>query len=249
MENYYLGQEGKIKINDLCDNFIFGSRFSPNENLFVNEEAINSLLGLREDTSDIKKYYIYLGRHLSIFKEKRLYCKLYYCDGEDEFYRCIKDNIGLEKTAISRCISVYKRFADPDGLLKEEYSSYNYSQLVEMVSMDEPNVITPDMTIKQIREKKKELKFSENAAAIKGEKIATSQTKDKKVKYKSICSNRKCLLGIIAERLKCIDYQYSNLFFNYNQEIDGKSIYIDVTKELKDFEKGRYKITLTKVKE
>ena len=118
------------------------------------EDARGSLKYILSDFADIKKTYFSLGFHLDEF----IRCKYY----EDFGYLTFKDfaleNIPLDYSAVNRCINVFNMTCQRDGLLKkafikEEYKDYSYSQLVEMVSLDDMQrkQIKPTMSVRQIR--------------------------------------------------------------------------------------------------
>lgn len=133
----------------------------------ASEDALHSLKYLREDTADLKKRYIALGFHLNEFCNNKYYKDFGYDNLNDFCY----DNLGLDKTAISRCMGVWFRFAKRNEVggavtmfIDEKYSGYNYTQLTEMLPLTDEQIIKikPDMTCKQIREYKKSLKEEKN---------------------------------------------------------------------------------------
>lgn len=100
---------------------------------------------------------------------------------------CAK-NLGMDKSAVSRCIGVYKNFnaalevSYVNGIqrrgaacdLGERWRDYSYAQLCEMLPLNDEqrSKITPDMTIREIRNFKKRQKD-----------VATSQQKVKIFDY------------------------------------------------------------------
>lgn len=137
------------------------------------ELAFASVGYLMNDMVNIRENYIRLGFHLNEFQKNSYY--------KDFGYRTMYDfcsaNLGLDKSAVSRCISVWAEFASVDAShsrkmwIDDRYKDYSYSQLCEMVSMDEEErkQVKSDMTIKQIREIKKK-DVSQNVSP-----VATSQ--------------------------------------------------------------------------
>lgn len=122
------------------------------------EMARSSLRYILHDMNDIRTSYIRLGFHLEEFRR----CGYYYDFGYPTMEEFCGVNLGLDKSAISRCINVFKKFSACEKethkmWIDDRYKDYSYSQLCEMVSMDEEQCkqVTPDMTIKQIREVKK----------------------------------------------------------------------------------------------
>lgn len=130
------------------------------------EEARSSLRYIMSDINDIKKSYFRLGFHLHEFKTHE-----YYKDfGFLTFEEFCEANIDLDKGAISRCINVflmtnaggevsYKsgvKIVGCGSYMSDKYKDYSYSQLVEMLPLDEERRkhCSSDMTVKQIRELK-----------------------------------------------------------------------------------------------
>ena len=129
------------------------------------EGARHSLRYILGDLGDIKEKYFILGFHLNEFTNSEYY--------KDFGYDSMKDfctaNIPIEYSSLNRCMSVHKHTCErlingypnlQTNRMKEKYKEYGYSQLVEMVGMDEEEekLCTPDMTVKQIRELKKHIK-------------------------------------------------------------------------------------------
>lgn len=145
------------------------------------ESARTSFKYILSDMNNIRRRYIVLGFHLDEFRK----CGYYYDFGYPTMEEFCAANLGMDKTAVSRCINVYREFNASksvkyeDGLktvgsamdLDDRYKEFSYSQLCEMLSMNEEerNQVTPDMTIKQIREVKKG-NVSQNVS-----QVATSQ--------------------------------------------------------------------------
>lgn len=135
---------------------------------------------IKTDISDIKNRYISLGFHL----HEALAMKYYQDFGYADFYEFCEKNFQMDKSAVSRSINLWKEFADYDEkarsrkiFIDEKYRKYSYSQLCEMLSLDEKKRknITPDMTVKQIREKKKEWKKKKSLVQDEKSSVATSQ--------------------------------------------------------------------------
>lgn len=153
-----------------------------------------SLKYLYTDLTDIRRYYIRLGFHLDEFIRNSYYICFGYLSLED----FCDANLGLDKSAVSRCINVYREFnaslhtSFENGVkikgsameLAPEWEAYSYSQLCEMLSLSpgQRKSISPDMSIKQIRKYKKVLKRCEGVGAGSGTaSVATSQPEEKKL--------------------------------------------------------------------
>ena len=133
--------------------------------------ALGSFDCISKDLNDIKCSYFRLGFHLNEFDQ----CKYYQQFG----FTCLSDfvlhNWGLEPSFVSRCIAVFKFTAQyndaiPTMFQEEKYQPYSYSQLVEMISMDEDTLrrCSPNYSVRELREIKKNAK--------KKKEIATSQS-------------------------------------------------------------------------
>lgn len=170
--------------------------------------ARTSLKYILTDMNSIRSDFIRLGFHLWEFERMKYY--------QDFGYASIAEfadaNLGLDGSAVSRYISVFREFAmrDNKGSLKmfldERYKDYSFSQLSEMVSMkpDKRKLVRADMTVREIRELKKNVsRNSENVS-----QIATSQRKilDKR-KYDSLSGSarskyvksRELLRGVVLQ--------------------------------------------------
>lgn len=127
----------------------------------VGELAQGSFDYIAKDIVNIKTNYIKLGFHLNE-------CELfeYYKDfGYFTFADFVFNNFGMDKSALSKCINVFRRFSVCENnihkmFLQDAYSEYSYSQLCEMLplSSEELKRVNPAMTVKQIRDYKKSLK-------------------------------------------------------------------------------------------
>lgn len=149
------------------------------------ELAYTSVKYLYADLTDIRRYYIRLGFHLEEFSR----CEYYKDFGFANLEEFCEKNLGLDKGAVSRCINVYRTFnasVSPsfvNGIeikgssmeLSNKWEEYSYSQLCEMLPLtpEQRKNVTPDMSVKQIREYKKSLKNKKN-----DNPVATSQPEE-----------------------------------------------------------------------
>lgn len=136
--------------------FVCGRFLSDSEK--PSESALNSLKYIYTDITDIKKSYIRLGFHLSEFNR----CKYYLEFGFGSISEMAEANFGMDKGAVSRCIGVFRRFCQKQGhsckmMIDDRFKDFSYSQLLEMLPLDDDVIrkITPDMSVRQIREFKK----------------------------------------------------------------------------------------------
>lgn len=155
------------------------------------EDAFHSVKYLYSDLTDIRRYYIRLGFHLSEFRLNEYYKDFGYLTLE-EFCDV---NLGMDKGSVSRCINVYEQFNASNDVtcsagiksvgcamdLSERWEEYSYTQLCEMLPLSENDrkKITPDMTVKQIREYKKNLRESEKSMD-DNNPVASTQPEEKK---------------------------------------------------------------------
>ena len=183
------------------------------------ELARTSLKYILTDMNDIRHTYIRLGFHLNEFERMS-----YYKDfGYSSLVEFCDANLGFDKSAVSRCISVFKEFAvrDEHGVYKmwlnDQYSNFSYSQLCEMVSMKEEQrkLVKPEMTIKQIRELKKKNVSQKNDDV---SQVATSQPNflDKVLKYSGIVLQN--FIKNISDD-ECVDVKHITLYDCQGKEI------------------------------
>ena len=66
---------------------------------------------------------------------------------------------GLDESVTSRFINIAERYGDGSGRLRAEYASFTYSKLGEMLTLpsEVASIVSPDMTVKDIREIKEEV--------------------------------------------------------------------------------------------
>lgn len=169
--------------------------------IFMNDNAIVSqtsgeLARYTEKIKDrikvIADNFFYVGYYLWEVK----YFKYYLEGGYKDIYDFSEKELSFKKSSTKNFISLVEKYADysqgsyPKMWMAEKYKSFGYSQLTEMLSLSpsDRDKITSDMTVKQIREKKKELNKVENDAIdtvidveyvhapVESETIDTSQT-------------------------------------------------------------------------
>lgn len=158
------------------------SKYKPNELSLASFEYIHT------DLKEINKSFTRLAFHLYELKQYYKRAGSFFC-GWYDFYKLCDANFGLDKTQVSRLLSIASLFMRPDDspfdppkmFLNDKYKDFSYSQLCEMISMQPQDRvhIKPDMTISQIREYKKARKQkSDNTNDTKGSTaVATSQQK------------------------------------------------------------------------
>lgn len=195
------------------------------------EMARTSLKYILTDVYDIKKTYIRLGFHLIEFNR----CKYYEDFGYNTFAEFCDANIPLDKSAISRCMSVCDAFcikdtpfSAPKMFLQDKYKDYTYSQLVEMVSMKEDcrSKIKPSMTIKEIREIKKKNVSRKNDDV---SQVATSQLVDeKRLTVIDLCTKKGAVLYNRVKECKSLERIKICLFDSSGKYTEYRDVFCDV---------------------
>lgn len=107
--------------------------------------------------------FVYIGFLLAECNDYQTYKEW----GYNSIYEYALDQFNFKKSSVNNFINVCKTFSSNwsnnghnlpySMIMKDAYADFNYSQLVEMLSMSEKqrSQVTSDMTVKQIRELKK----------------------------------------------------------------------------------------------
>lgn len=145
------------------------------------DTSLASVKYVHSDLNDLQHSYIRLGFHL----RELLLCNYHYQFGYWDFYNFCAANFGLDRSTVSRLMEVSKEFSKkndnmhhtPTMFIDDRYKDYSYSQLCEMLplSSDQRKQIKPNMTVKQIRELKKQFKNksdSDSTSKIKNLKLS-----------------------------------------------------------------------------
>ena len=79
-----------------------------------------------------------------------------------------RSEYGLDESVTSRFINIAEKYGDGSGRLKAEYAAYTYSKLGEMLTLpsEVAAIVTPDMTVKDIREIKSEVQEEESISDV-----------------------------------------------------------------------------------
>ena len=158
------------------DNVVYGLINYGNKE--VSESAKSSYNYIQDDIQDIKKRYITLGFHLAEFDRYEYYKEF----GFSSLQEFVSSNFGIEKSSLSHILSVFYRFADSDNgitgkvyknWIDEKYKEYSYSQLCEMVQLKDSELlkISPQMSVRDIRDYKKSLKKKNCCDVATNEKV------------------------------------------------------------------------------
>lgn len=169
--------------------------------------ARHSLRYILGDLGDIKQKYFNLGFHLNEFAQNEYYKDFGY-DSMKEF--CLA-NIPIEYSSLSRCMSVHKHVCERSNnvvfplnitnRMKDKYKEYGYSQLVEMVGMseNEEKLCAPDMTVKEIRELRKQIREKQKDSQVKKSDNCDVATMEKACKRFINCPSD-FLVGMFKQR-------------------------------------------------
>lgn len=129
MENWICKADSDVPV-------VYGDSF-PMSGDTADTNAIGHLKYVLNDVDDIRRSYVKLGFHLSEIKRYSIYEKFGY-DNLKDF--CI-NNVPVDYSILSRCISVYERFCDHNSngtclnRLSSYYEGFSFSQLVELLGL------------------------------------------------------------------------------------------------------------------
>ena len=101
--------------------------------------------------------FIGMGYFFKRIKEKELFKEL----GYDNMWTFAKEQFNMDESAVSRFVNLCEKFSENGNspMLDSKYKGYSKSQLIEMLSIKDEHTmekVTQDMTVKEIREIKKE---------------------------------------------------------------------------------------------
>lgn len=121
------------------------------------EEAKNIL---REKMDVMKKNFIAAGYYMKYIRDNELFRE----DGYESIWEFAEDNYGIQKSTASRWMAMNDKFSQGGNSpnLADEFKGFEKSQLQEMLYLDDKQIeeVTPDMTVKEIREVRKPEKKS-----------------------------------------------------------------------------------------
>ncbi len=110
---------------------------------------------LREKLDYMKKNFIAAGYYMKYIRDHGLFRE----DGYESIWEFAEDNYGIKKSTASRWMAMNDKFSQGGNspILAEEFRSFEKSQLQEMLYLDgkQMETVTPDMTVKEIREVRK----------------------------------------------------------------------------------------------
>ena len=115
---------------------------------------------LREKMDIMKKNFIAAGYYMKYIRDNELFRE----DGYESIWEFAEDNYGIRKSTASRWMAMNDKFSQGGNSpnLADEFKGFEKSQLQEMLYLDDKQIetVTPDMTVKEIREVRKPEKKS-----------------------------------------------------------------------------------------
>lgn len=109
-----------------------------------------------EEMQKTKQSFIKIGWYLKHIKDRKLYER----DGYPNIYKFAEDKFHISQPTATRFMNLCIKFSagSDSAELDKRYEGFTVSQLVEMLPLKpgQKEKVTPDMTVKQIREIKKE---------------------------------------------------------------------------------------------
>lgn len=111
---------------------------------------------IKDESVKIQKSFVKIGWYLKHIRDNELYKE----EGYSNIWECAADQLGYSQSTASRFINICEKFSKGHNSpeLDEKYVGFDKSQMIEMLPLKEEQLekITPDMTVKQIRDIKTE---------------------------------------------------------------------------------------------
>ena len=125
---------------------------------WINTSYEDAKISIATSKATIEREYIAIGFYLRHIRDNAMYQE----DGYQTVEDMAKEQFGMGVSAVSRAINVNKEFSREgySPLLADDYKGYSKSLLIEMLTMEpeERQLVTPDMTVKEVREIKADLR-------------------------------------------------------------------------------------------
>ncbi len=134
----------------------------------------DSLDVIKDESLKLQKSFVKIGWYLKHIQDNELYLE----DGYANINECAADQFGYSQSTVSRFIGICEKFSKDHNSpeLDEKYEGFDRSQMMEMLPMspEQLETVTPDMTVKQIRDLKgsKKEKTADSRKADKAEESA-----------------------------------------------------------------------------
>lgn len=120
----------------------------------------DSLDIIKDESYKIQKSFVKIGWYLKHIRDN----KLYFEGGYTNIWECAADQLGYSQSTASRFINICEKFSKDHNSpeLDDKYAGFDKSQMIEMLPMEQEQLdrVSPDMTVKQIRDIKMENKNS-----------------------------------------------------------------------------------------
>ncbi len=119
---------------------------------------------IKDESFKIQKSFVKIGWYLKHIRDDELYKE----EGYSGIYECAADKLGFSQSTVSRFINICEKFSKNHNSpeLDDKYTEFDKSQMIEMLPLapEQLEKVTPDMTVKQIRNIKKEEKREQGDA-------------------------------------------------------------------------------------
>lgn len=113
---------------------------------------------IKDESLKVQKSFVKIGWYLKHIRDNELYKE----NGYDSVWECAADQLGYSQSTASRFINICEKFSKDHNSpeLDTKYAGFDKSQMIEMLPMEPEQLdkVTPDMTVKQIRDIKSENK-------------------------------------------------------------------------------------------
>lgn len=120
----------------------------------------DSLEIIKDESFKIQKSFVKIGWYLKHIRDNKLYSE----GGYANIWECAADQLGYSQPTASRFINICEKFSKDHNSpeLDDKYAGFDKSQMIEMLPMEQEQLdrVSPDMTVKQIRDIKLENKNS-----------------------------------------------------------------------------------------
>lgn len=112
----------------------------------------DSLDVIKDESVKLQKSFVKIGWYLKHIQDNELYRE----DGYANINECAADQFGYSQSTVSRFIGICEKFSKNHNSpeLDEKYEGFDKSQMIEMLPMlpEQLEKVTPEMTVKQIRD-------------------------------------------------------------------------------------------------
>ena len=125
----------------------------------INPEQLgyhDSIEIIKDESLKVQKSFVKIGWYLKHIRDNELYKE----NGYNSVWECAADQLGYSQSTASRFINICEKFSKDHNSpeLDTKYAGFDKSQMIEMLPMEPEQLdkVTPDMTVKQIRDIKAE---------------------------------------------------------------------------------------------